>query len=428
MNLDEKNIQYFTQRSGDLPTLEGLDRSVSMSIFQGLGMPHAKLEKWQKSKIKQVLSQDYHLVSDSEGDGTTIERQDAYADLPGIHFNNSVPEKTSKLQESSEGWIVGTLSDAFSRYPELVAQHLNKYIKEDINGLNALNNATFDRGFFLYVPKNVQASIPAYWLNHFTGEDSFFTQMRNLIIVEEGADFTLLHSDNGNGGGSVFTNSVTEVYVGANARFQWYREQDLRKNDSMVNSVFCHMERDSYLKVIKTTLHGNMVRNDVHVKMDGPGCDANILGLYLPVSGEQVDNQVFMEHAQPNCVSNELFKGVLDGKGSSIFNGHILVAQDAQKTNAYQTNRNVLLSDDANAFAKPFLEIYADDVRCSHGATVGQLDENALFYLRSRGLSLEKARSFLIKAFVGEVIEEIDHEVFRKRLVERVNNKLQESK
>jgi Fe-S cluster assembly protein SufD len=135
-----------------------------------------------------------------------------------------------------------------------------------------------------------------------------------------------------------------------------------------------------------------------------------------------------MEHAKPHCVSNELFKGVLDGKGESIFNGHILVAQDAQKTNAYQTNRNVILSDDADAFAKPFLEIYADDVRCSHGATIGQLDENALFYLRSRGLTLEKARSFLIHAFVGEVIEECDHDAFRSRMEAKVNDKLEGKK
>jgi Fe-S cluster assembly protein SufD len=426
MSFSDKNIQYFSERSGLLPKIGGLDRSVAMSIFQGLGMPHAKLEKWQKSKIKQALSLDYEMAVPEQLPTMEVRKESIFDGLPASVFVNGIPVDPSGLTKTAEGWVIGTLNEALHQYPELVSQHLNRYIKEDLNGLNALNNALFDRGFFLYVPKNTVAELPAYWLNHFAGETPLFTQQRNLIIVEEGAHFTLLHSDNGTGGGSVFTNSVTEVYVGANARFEWYREQDLRKNDTLVNSVFTHMERDSYLKIINTTLHGNMVRNDVHVKMDGTGCESHVLGLYLPHTGEQVDNQVFMEHAKPHCVSNELFKGVLDGKGSSIFNGHILVAQDAQKTNAYQTNRNVVLSDEANAFAKPFLEIYADDVRCSHGATVGQLDENALFYLRSRGLSLEKARSFLIKAFVGEVIDEVNHEGFRERLVERVNNKLEE--
>jgi Fe-S cluster assembly protein SufD len=425
MNLNEKNISYFSQNANRFPMVDGLDRSLAMNLYQGLGFPHAKMEKWQKSKIRKVLKEDFDLQSQELA--TAKMPEDIFIEeAVKIHFINGAHSGESKMIKSENACLVGSIGAAIQEYPELVKQHLNRYVKEDLNGLNALNNASFQQGLFLYIPKNVQAEIPVHWLNQYAGEMSLFTQLRNLIIVDSGASMTLLTSDEGEGNGRVFTNSVSEIFVGANARFKWYRDQDLRKNDSMVNSVFCHMERDAYCNIINTTLHGSMVRNDVHIKMDGEGCDANILGLYLPHSGEQVDNQVFMEHAKPHCVSNELFKGVLDGKGESIFNGHILVAQDAQKTNAYQTNRNVVLSDEANAFAKPFLEIYADDVRCSHGATVGQLDEKALFYLRSRGLSMEQARSFLIKAFVGEVIEQCDHEAFRNIMEKKVNAKLAE--
>lgn len=425
MDLKEKNIAFFKDNASGFPELKNLDRSLAMSNYQSIGFPHPKMEKWQKSKIKQVLKQDFDLHYEPGPETISGTINVDKKDLKQVEFVNGNINGVAGIVESSEGVLFGSIEEAIKLYPAIVEKHLNKYVKEELNGLNALNNATFTQGLFLYVPKNTQVNWPFQWLISNLGENSLFIQYRNLIVIEDGASIDILHNDQSDGNGSTFCNSVTEIFVGKNARLNWYRQQDLRKDDSLVNSVFSHLERDAYIKILNTSLHGSMIRNDVHVKMDGPGCDANVLGLYIPLTGEQVDNQVFMEHAKPHCVSNELFKGVLDGKGSSIFNGHILVAEDAQKTNAYQTNRSILLSDEANAFAKPFLEIYADDVKCSHGATVGQLDKNALFYLRSRGLSEKKARSFLIKAFVGEVLDHCDHEGFRMQLEREVNQKLE---
>ena len=429
MDLKEKSLQYFKEQAHMLPVIQGLDRTLAMNIYQSLGFPDPRMEKWQKSRIRHLIKKDSDWSFDpkSPSDSKEGDVKIPLEVMAGITFSNGRLSGAESWFESPDGLKMGSLGQALKRYPELVEQHLAIITESCLNGLNALNNALFRDGLFIHVPKNGKADLPFYWANLAFGNDSGFTQMRNLIIIESGAVLELIQSDGSTDQGSLFRNSVTEVFIGANARLNWYVEQDLRKEDALVNSVFCHQEQDSYFKVIHTSLRAGMIRNEVHIKMDGTGCDTNILGLYMPVSGEQVDNQVFVEHAQPHCVSNELFKGVLDGSGSSIFNGHILVQQDAQKTNAYQTNRNILLSDEANAFAKPFLEIYADDVRCSHGATIGQLDKEALFYLRSRGLSEEKAKSYLIHAFVGEVTEQCENEDFRNYLEEKVFEKLHQN-
>ena len=425
MKVTDSSIQFFREKGHKLPVIPGLDRSLAMSIYQSLGFPEAKMEKWQKSKIRQWIKKDYSWSFEQNPESLPLVTPGIeISHLAMIGFVNGSPASENQWFESPEGILAGNLKEALRRRPELVNAHLNRYIKEDLNGLSALNNALFSDGFFLYVPAHVQGSLPVYWINRAIGSETGFSQMRNLLIIEPGASFELLHSDDTRDHGSLFRNNVTEVFIGANASLNWYVEQDLREDDGLVNTVFSEQQQDSRLNVLHTSLRGNMIRNEVHVKLNGTGCDTRVMGLYLPVSGEQVDNQVFVDHAMPHCESFELFKGVLDGSGHSIFNGHILVRQDAQKTNAYQTNRNIVLSDEASAFAKPFLEIYADDVKCSHGATIGQLDSEALFYLRSRGLSEEKARGYLVRAFVGEVIEKCGNQAFREYIEQKVIEKL----
>jgi Fe-S cluster assembly protein SufD len=425
MDLKENSISIFGKNQDKLLQVKGLNRSASMTDFESMGFPNSKMEKWQKSNIRKVLKKDYIFKLTAKPASVSTPLDPGFDVVGTVGFQNASYTGSTNLTKTAQGVLFGSLEAAMAEYPAIVEQHLNKYIKEKLNGLNALNNALFTNGFFLYVPKNTTVELPLYFYNKMTETEASFSQFRNLMIVEGGSTVNVIHSDLGIEKGSAFVNSVSEIFVGQNAELNWYREQDLGKEESLINSVFCYQERDSRFKVINTSLSGSMIRNDVHVKMDGEGCYSDILGLYLPYSGEQVDNQVFVEHAKPNCISNELFKGVLDGNGTSIFNGHILVKQDAQKTNAYQTNRNIVLSDDASAFAKPFLEIYADDVKCSHGATIGQLDQKALFYLRSRGLSEDTAKSFLIKAFVGEVLEACGHDIFRENVELKVKKKLE---
>ena len=208
------------------------------------------------------------------------------------------------------------------------------------------------------------------------------------------------------------------------AHLDHYKLQNLNNISTLLNTTYFHLESESRLNTYALTLNGGLIRNNARVKLNGRGADSNVYGLYLMDRKQHVDNRVFIEHAVPDCTSNELFKGILDDEASAVFNGHILVQRDAQRTNAYQKNPNILLTDTATVNTRPFLEIYADDVKCSHGATVGQLDSEALFYIRSRGLCMASARLLLMYAFAAEVIEKMTLEPLQERIDEMVKQRL----
>jgi len=235
---------------------------------------------------------------------------------------------------------------------------------------------------------------------------------------------TLVMCDDSTNHQASFNNSVTEIFLDENAGFEHYKLQNLNNNSTLLNSTYFHQEAGSRLNTFAITLNGGLIRNYANVKLNGSGADAKINGLYLVDKKQHVDNRVFVEHAVPDCTSNELFKGILDDEASAVFNGHVLVRRDAQRTNAYQQNRNILLTDKATANSRPFLEIYADDVKCSHGATVGQLDNEALFYLRSRGICMASARLLLMYAFAAEVIGKMSLEPLMNRVDEMVKQRL----
>jgi Fe-S cluster assembly protein SufD len=220
------------------------------------------------------------------------------------------------------------------------------------------------------------------------------------------------------------TNSVTEAYADENGRLDILRLQNEHNNSCQVTNTWINQERSSHCEHSTITLHGGMVRNNLHVKMAGEGAESNALGLYLTDKLQHVDNFTVIEHASPNCVSKQHYKGVLDDTSTGAFNGKIHVFPDAQKTEAYQTNNNILLSDTARMHTKPQLEIYADDVKCSHGATVGQLDEDALFYLQSRGISRDDSRLMLMDAFADDVISRIKQTVLQIRIRDLVGKRL----
>ncbi|MFO7756381.1 MAG: Fe-S cluster assembly protein SufD, partial [Bacteroidales bacterium] len=242
--------------------------------------------------------------------------------------------------------------------------------------------------------------------------------------VEAGAKFPMIVCDHALSPLKFLTNAVTEIFVGENAHFDILRVQNEHNNAAKLTHTFIHQEKNSYAVSNNITLHGGMVRNSTYHRLNGEGAECNALGLYLSDKWQHVDNFVSIEHASPNCISNQLFKGVLDDSATGTFNGRILVNEGAQKTLAYQKNNSILLTDDARMDSKPQLEIYADDVKCSHGATVGQLDEEAMFYLRSRGIPKEEARLMLMFGFAHEIIKHISTEVLRNRIDELVLQRL----
>jgi Fe-S cluster assembly protein SufD len=244
------------------------------------------------------------------------------------------------------------------------------------------------------------------------------------VILGSNSSLRLVHCDDSVDDQVGFINSVSEVVLSENARLDHYKLQNKNDRSALINNVFFHLESGANLSTNAISLNGGLIRNEVYVRLNGRGSHADILGVYLMDREQHIDNQVFVDHAVPDCTSNELFKGILDDQASGVFNGHILVRKDAQRTNAYQNNKNILISDKAVIDSKPFLEIYADDVKCSHGATVGQLDSEAMFYLRSRGISADNARMLLMYAFAAEIVNKISIPKLKLRIDDLVKKRL----
>ncbi len=404
-------------------------RSAALADFNRLGFPHKKMEKWRSTDLKTSLSFDYSLATDD------FRMQDILGDLfeCDLHeldsfvvnlYKGRFVYKERPIYTLENGVVIGSLSSAFDKYPDLIEKHFGKYAKTENSAFNALNTALFLDGLFVYVPKNVIVEKPIQLINAVGTSEDVFIQNRNLIILEDNSQLKLIQCDDSYNYKRSLTNSVTEIILGANSSLDHYRLQNINNNSSLISSVAVEQARDSRLSTNSIILNGGLIRNETYTKLNGEGAHADILGVYLADKNQHIDNQVFVDHAMPHCTSNELFKGILDDYARAVFNGHILVRKDAQKTVAFQRNANIILTDKAMINTKPFLEIYADDVKCSHGATVGQLDDNALFYIRQRGISEDNARMLLMYAFAADVTKEIKIDSLRDRIEDMVKKRL----
>lgn len=417
-------------------TIQAFDPDVQKIRYQALehlkavGFPHQKMEKWRNSQIGEALKYDYHMFTQEFN--TNLKEEDIFKcdvhDLDAFTVNlyrGYYVYKDFPIFKLGNGTIIGSLAAAFKEYPELVQQHFGKYIREsEEKAFNLLNTALFLDGLFIYVPKNTKIDKPIQLINAVGREENAFVQNRNLIILEEGSELTLIHCDDSYDYKRSFSNTLSEFYIGANAQLNHYKIQNLNNNSFLVNSDYFHQEKDSRMLTNRMMFNGGIIRNEVYAKLNGQNADSDIQGLYLADKNQHIDNQVFVDHAVPNCQSNELFKGIVDDYASAVFNGHILVRQDAQKTNAYQNNNNIVLTDKAKVNSKPFLEIYADDVKCSHGSTMGQLDEEALFYIRQRGIGMDNARLLLMYAFAADVITSIKIDSLYTRIDDMIKKRL----
>ncbi|MBV9084025.1 MAG: Fe-S cluster assembly protein SufD [Acidobacteriaceae bacterium] len=295
-----------------------------------------------------------------------------------------------------------SLRAAMERHPDLVEEHLGRYASYEANPFVALNTANFEDGTFLHFPANTVVEEPV-WID-LTAVPERTTHPRNLIIVGPGSQVRLIERYTGRG--RYFTNAVTEIVVGENATVEHVKLEQESPEAFHVATIQVHQARNSNFKSHNISLGGLLVRNDVNGVLS-TGCEGTLNGLYLVNGKQHVDNHTALDHAEPYAASHELYKGILDGSASAVFNGKIFVRKDAQKTDAKQTNKNLVLSENAVINTKPELQILADDVRCTHGATVGQLDQEALFYLRARGIDQTDARDLLIYAFARDIIERI---------------------
>ena len=404
-------------------------RADAIAHLERVGFPVKGSEEYLNADIGSIFRNGYAHNFGPRNVSIDI-REIFHCDVPDLETNllllvNGRYYNNGKLiRELPDGIIAGSLSEAAKRYPEIIEKHYGRYAGSSNDGLVALNTAFAQDGIFIYVPEGVKAEKPVQVVNIMISDNDLMAQHRNLIIAEKDSEARIVVCDHSLSAHRFLTNSVNEVYTGEGANVNLTRIQNEHNGSSQVTHSYSHQETKSNLSASIISLHGGFIRNNVFVTMNGEHAENHSMGLYLSDKGQYIDNFVHIDHASPNCFSNQLYKGVLDDYASGSFNGRILVRRDAQKTNAYQSNNNILLTDDARMYSRPQLEIYADDVKCSHGSTMGQLDENALFYLRSRGIDFREARLLLMFAFAHEVIQNIKVEALRERIDGLVNRRL----
>jgi Fe-S cluster assembly protein SufD len=403
--------------NGSNAKIQGLRRD-AIKRFDTLGIPGRTSEAWKYShaELAQALRHPYRVFPTSAP--AKIEDLDSLL-IPGLDAHLVVTvdgrfsDELSRLGALPQGVIVTGFAEAASQYADLVDRYLNTAANAESEPFTALNTAFIHDGVFVYVPKNAVVEKPIHVLNLLAASDDVFVQPRNLFIFEENAHAKFVETSHATSGARVFTNTIEEIIVASRANVDYYKVQDEGEHASQVNGTYVHQGRDSVFSVHTTTLSGGLVRNNLTVTLDEEHIESHLIGLVLPRGKQHVDVHTLIDHAKPNCVSNELYKYVLDDETEGVFNGKVFVRRDAQQTNAYQQNKSVLLSGNARMNAKPELEIYADDVKCSHGATTGELDAEAVFYLRSRGLSEQQARALLLLAFARDVVESIKIDALR---------------
>jgi Fe-S cluster assembly protein SufD len=425
-NLYKENIGRITQNSS--PYINSF-REAAIAKFNELGIPTKKNETYRYTNLDTFFSHDfknYFMPAASD----FVKAEEFRCDVTDLDahglvlLNGFYPTINDKLRELPGGIWVGSLNEAARKFSDKIEEHYGKYANADSDGLVHLNTAMASDGVFIYVPSGVVLKKPIQIVNLVQSDEDIFNQHRNLIIVEKNADITLIICDHTLSPQKFLTNGVTEIYVGENSHFDIIRVQNEHNNAGKITHTFIHQERNSVASSNNITLHGGLVRNSTHHYLGGEGAESHSYGLYLSDKFQHVDNYVNVDHAFPHCTSNQLFKGVLDDMATGAFNGRIYVHKNAQGTIAYQKNNNILLTDDAKMDTKPQLEIYADDVKCSHGATVGQLDDDALFYLQSRGINKREARLMLMFGFAHEVIQEIKVDALRERMDNLVMQRL----
>lgn len=405
-------------------------RNKAFDAFLSAGFPHKKMEKWRSTDLSEYLNAKYTYIENTDPVSNLNINQVFHCSIENFEtalftlLNGAYVYNTAPLTVMKNGVIAGSLRQAWHEFPQLVGQYLSKLTENSVNGLVSLNSALATAGFFIYIPDNIVFDKPVQLVNLVNTEVNPFLQIRNLIVLGKNSKLQFLQCDDSIKDKNSFLNIVSEFHLAEGSHLDHYKLQNKDDSAVMTNTSFFGLQRDAKLSTNTITFNGGNIRNESIVNLNGEGAEAEIMGLYLVDRKQHVDNQVLVRHNVPNCTSHELFKGILDDEASVAFNGHIIVKPDAQKTNAFQSNKNILLTDTAQISTKPFLEIYADDVKCSHGATVGQLDDNAMFYLKQRGICERNAKMLLMYAFADEVVRKITVESLYHQTAEMVSRRL----
>ncbi len=407
-------------------------RRAAIDRLQQLPFPNRKNEDWKYTNVNKLLQ-----IQFKEGRPVSLTKDEiapfSFKDLETyqlVFLNGQFCEGLSSFRSLPEGVVVKNMETALldPRFQDLVKGFFAHWTQVESNPFVVMNAAFAKHGIFIHVPKNVVLEKPIHLLNlTIPSEEPRLCNPQMLLVAEANSQVSLLESYHAMPGGEVpcFTNALNRIVAKENAFVRHYKLQNENKNNFLINNAVVHQHRDSTYSSYAIDLGGKLVRNNLTSVLKGQGTMTNLYGVFLANGEQHIDNQTFMDHAFPHCNSNELYKGILTDRARGVFNGKVIVRPDAQKTNAFQQNSNLVLSETAIMDSKPQLEIFADDVKCSHGATVGQLNGEAVFYLRTRGLTDEKARSLLQHAFLMEVIEKIEIQEVRDSIENLVLEKFE---
>ena len=425
MKAEQQYIDLFTQCEAMIcrHSAEALNvpRAKAFADFEQLGFPTRKQEKYKYTEVGKYFAPNYGLNLNRLE--IPVNPYEVFkCDVPNmstsLYFvvNDAFDKHVHPSAHLPEGVYFGSLKDMAEQRPELVKKYYGKLADTSKDALAAFNTMFAQDGVCMYVPKNVVMERPIQLVNILRADVDFMVNRRVLIILEEGAQAKLLVCDHAMDNVNFLSTQVVEVFAGENSVFDLYELEETHNSTVRFSNLYVHQEAGSNVLLNGMTLHNGTTRNTTEVTLAGKGAEINLCGMAIADANEQVDNNTFIDHKVSDCTSNELFKYVLDDQAVGAFAGKVLVREGAQHTSSQQTNRNLCATREARMYTQPQLEIYADDVKCSHGATVGQLDENALFYMQQRGISLKEARLLLMFAFVNEVIDHIRMDALKDRL------------
>ncbi|MBL0744063.1 Fe-S cluster assembly protein SufD [Chryseolinea lacunae] len=387
------------------------NRKEALAAFQKLTLPENKSEEYKQTPITRLLQRNFALDKPNAA-AQSLDAKEFF--IPGVEgnviviINGLFSVEHSVIVSPTDQVTISGLGKAVNDNHPVALAHLAKYTDVATDPFAAWNTAAWSDGVFIHVPngKVVDKPVLVYHI-HDARQGQVITAGRNLIVTGTNSEVTVIEKYDSLGSDNHFSTTITEAEVAENAGFNLYTIQNDAGNRYQWAGTNIHQERSSRVNTYTFTLAGKLVRNNLQLSLDGEGIESHMFGLYLVTNDTLADNHTVVDHRKANSFSNELYKGVMDGNSKGVFNGKIYVRPQAQKTNAFQANRNIIISDKAQVNTKPQLEIWADDVKCSHGCTTGQLDEEALFYLQARGIAKDTARAMMLYAFVGEILENV---------------------
>ncbi|WP_300358947.1 Fe-S cluster assembly protein SufD [Fluviicola sp.] len=383
-------------------------RKKALDVLDNTAFPTTKTEAWKYTRVAKIKNS--HL-SVQENPVSLIGNYGLSADhIQYVFINGHFSEELS-----SKSYPEGMKILPLSKMDEAEVRVLGGNVLLDGEVFSAINTAYATDGLYVHVSAKMQIE-PVIEIIQINTEKNILTNLRHVLVSEAFSEVKFIQRSLSVDGSDNFTNVISEIHVGKNSKVTIDKLQEEHESCFQISTELVNQHQDSNFTINTVTLNGLLVRNNLTIEVDGQNCESNLNGAYILNGNQHVDNHTVVDHKVANCESNELYKGVIDGKATAVFNGKVYVRKDAQKINAFQSNANVLLSDDATVNSKPELEIYADDVKCSHGSTTGQLDEEAVFYLRARGLSEASARQLMVGAFIEDVIQKIENEVFTDRI------------